>query len=212
MPKEESQPPRLLATLVRQTVAAQHFSPPRRLPKHPSSTIRLTLRAAALLLQVQLLLQSHHTLFAANTSYSTGSNRTACLARPPAVAHSSTELKLSHSLDFPSFPFPRNKLGFCNCAFPQPSHTTRPQWLRLARETCRTTSCSRLRPKSQTEVAFVPTFCHSQSLTCPSWRYLLSPQIQGASYHGRVWRRIHFAGSVEQGFGRRNQRHLERKY
>jgi hypothetical protein len=42
-----------------------------------------------------------------------------------------------------------------------------------------------------------------QMLTeCSRW-YLLSPQVQGASNDGRVWRRIHTFGSLEQGLGRR---------
>ena len=44
-----------------------------------------------------------------------------------------------------------------------------------------------------------------------SRRYLLSPQVQGASHYGRVWRRIHSLGSMEQGFGTRSQLHLRIK-
>jgi hypothetical protein len=42
-----------------------------------------------------------------------------------------------------------------------------------------------------------------QVLTQSSWRYLLSPQVEGASHYSRIWRLIHSAGSLEQGIGRR---------
>jgi hypothetical protein len=58
-----------------------------------------------------------------------------------------------------------------------------------------------------TEVAnrgsFHPNYASEyHMLTEHSRRYLLSPQVEGASHYSRIWRRIHSSGSLEQGIGR----------
>lgn len=79
---------------------------------------------------------------------STKTDTSAWLARPPAVAQPSPELKLPHLLS--CSPLQSQSQSVCIHTTAGRSHLT--QWRRLPRETSRTTSCSRSRPRLPTEV------------------------------------------------------------